>query len=193
MVRELGIEIRAGVHFGECEKIGKKLGGITVVVGARIMALGGAGDVLVSGTVADLARGAGFGMSDRGTHALKGVEGDWRVLSVHSVDGVPRDPALDPAEAAVRRAAIEPETGRRWLRVPLVISAVAVLALVVGVLLFISDGDTKASPLGRTPSPGSIRRAGPLTRSLTWDGEPSQRPWRPDTASCGWSTLRAGP
>ena len=56
-VRELGVEIRAGVHFGECEQTGKKPSGITVVVGARIMALGGGGDVLVSSTVAELTRG----------------------------------------------------------------------------------------------------------------------------------------
>jgi len=153
-VRELGIEIRAGVHFGECEKIGKKLGGITVVVGARIMALGGGGDVLVSGTVAELARGAGFGMSDRGSHTLKGVEGDWRILSVDSVDGVPREPVLEPVAAVARRAAIEPELGRRGMRVPLVIGGLAALALVVGALLFISTGDTKASP----PGPDTLAR-----------------------------------
>ncbi len=153
-VRELGIEIRAGVHFGECEKIGKKLGGITVVVGARVMALGAGGDVLVSGTVAELARGAGFGMSDRGIHALKGVDGDWRVLSVDSVDGAPRDPALDPAEAAARRASIESETGRRRWALPVVVSVLAALALVVGVILFVSTGETKAS----RPGPDSLAR-----------------------------------
>ena len=65
-VRDLGIQIRTRVHFGECERVGKKLSGITVVVAARIMALGGAGDVLVSRTAAELARGAGFGFEDRG-------------------------------------------------------------------------------------------------------------------------------
>ena len=72
-VRSLGVEIRAGVHFGECERIGKKLGGITVVVGARLMALGSAGEVLVSSTAAELARGASFGFEDRGMQTLKGV------------------------------------------------------------------------------------------------------------------------
>ena len=59
-----------------------------MVVGARIMALGGAGDVLVSGTAAELARGAGFGTVDRGTHVLKGVEGEWRVVAVEAVDRI---------------------------------------------------------------------------------------------------------
>ena len=85
-VRELGIEIRTGVHFGECEQIGKKLGGITVVVGARLMGLGGAGDVLVSATAADLTRGAGFGTFDRGSHALKGVPEEWPVFRLR-IDG----------------------------------------------------------------------------------------------------------
>ena len=74
-VRELGIEIRTGVHFGECEQVGEKLGGIAVVVGARVMSLGGAGDVLVSASTSDLVAGAGFGFQDRGTHSLKGVDG----------------------------------------------------------------------------------------------------------------------
>src|SRR5512132_2318488 len=56
-VRELGIEIRAGVHFGECEQLKEKLGGIAVVVGARVMSLGGAGDVLVTASTSSLVAG----------------------------------------------------------------------------------------------------------------------------------------
>ena len=154
-VRELGIEIRAGVHFGECEKVGKKLGGITVVVGARIMALGGAGDVLVSGTVAELARGAGFGMGDRGSHGLKGVEGDWRVLAVESVDGDPRDGPLDPVEAAARRHAIEPVSARRRLRRPTLIGVAAVSVLAVAVIVFIS---AKQEARAKVPGSDSLAR-----------------------------------
>ena len=122
-VRELGVEIRAGVHFGECEQISKNLSGITVVVGARIMALGGAGDVLVSGTVAELTRGAGYGMTDRGTHTLKGVGGEWKVFAIDAVDGAPRPGPLDPAEAADRRASIAHEEDRRALWAPRCASA----------------------------------------------------------------------
>lgn len=115
-VRELGIEIRAGVHFGECERMDKKIGGITVVVGARTVALGGAGEVLVSGTVAELTRGAGFAIRDHGTHVLKGVDGEWRILAVTSVDGEPREGPLDPDEAARRRSSFAAEVAGLRLR-----------------------------------------------------------------------------
>lgn len=143
-VRELGIEIRSGIHFGECEPIGKKLGGISVVVGARIMALGGAGDVLVSSTVAELARGAGFGLEDRGTHALKGVEEEWRVAAVTSVDGKPREAPLPEADVAGRLATIEPGGSSRR-RTPIVVALVAALAMVAALLQIVTGGDDRAA------------------------------------------------
>jgi class 3 adenylate cyclase len=72
-VRPLGLSIRAGVHTGECERIGEKLAGIAVHVGARIAAMAGPDEVLVSHTVKDLAAGSGIVFEDRGTHKLKGV------------------------------------------------------------------------------------------------------------------------
>lgn len=78
-VRELGIAVRAGVHTGECSSIDGKVGGIAVVIAARIMALGGAGDVLVSQTVKDLVMGSGIEFEGLGAHVLKGVPGEWRV------------------------------------------------------------------------------------------------------------------
>ena len=115
-VRELGIEIRAGVHFGECEQVGEKLGGIAVVVGARVMSLGGAGDVLVTATTSDLVAGAGFGFQDRGSHALKGVDGTWHVLAVTEVDGEPRAQPAEPEEAERRLAEVQPSAAlsRGW-------------------------------------------------------------------------------
>jgi class 3 adenylate cyclase len=80
--RELDLAVRAGIHTGECEVVGKKLAGISVVTGARVAALAEPGEVLVSQTVKDLVAGSGFGFSDRGTHELKGVQGDWRLYSV---------------------------------------------------------------------------------------------------------------
>jgi peptide/nickel transport system substrate-binding protein len=112
-VRELGVEIRAGIHFGECERIGDKLGGIAVVVGARIMALATAGEVLVSSTAAELSRGAGFGFEDRGMQRLKGVEDAWRVFATTTVEGAPRPAPLDASEARARRGQIAPEAPRR--------------------------------------------------------------------------------
>jgi class 3 adenylate cyclase/pimeloyl-ACP methyl ester carboxylesterase len=80
--RELDLDVRAGIHTGECEVVGEKLAGISVVTGARIAALANPGEVLVSQTVKDLVAGSGFGFIDRGTHELKGVPGDWRLYSV---------------------------------------------------------------------------------------------------------------
>lgn len=81
-VRGLGIEIRSGLHTGECEVIGEKLGGIAVHIGARICGAAGPGDVLVSSTVKDLVAGSGFVFEDRGSHQLKGIPGDWRLYTV---------------------------------------------------------------------------------------------------------------
>ena len=81
-VRALGLEIRAGLHTGECERMGDKLGGIAVHIGARVAALAEAGEVLVSSTVKDLVAGSGLAFQDRGARTLKGVPGDWRLFAV---------------------------------------------------------------------------------------------------------------
>jgi class 3 adenylate cyclase len=81
-VRSLGIEIRAGLHTGECELIGEGIGGIAVHTGARILATAGPGEVHVSSTVKDLVAGSGIRFSDRGVHQLKGVPGGWRIFVV---------------------------------------------------------------------------------------------------------------
>jgi class 3 adenylate cyclase len=81
-VRRLGVEIRTGLHTGECEVMGDDIGGMAVNIGARVAAKAEAGEVLVSGTVKDLVVGSGLGFADRGTHALKGVPGEWRLFAV---------------------------------------------------------------------------------------------------------------
>ncbi len=80
-VKALGVEIRAGVHTGECEVIGDKVGGIAVHIGARVMARARPGEVLVSRTVKDLVAGSGLEFVDSGLHTLKGVTGEWRLFS----------------------------------------------------------------------------------------------------------------
>ena len=81
-IRPLGIEVRAGLHTGECEMIGDDVGGIAVHIGARVAALAGAGEVLVSSTVKDLVAGSGLRFGDRGSQALKGVPGEWHIFAV---------------------------------------------------------------------------------------------------------------
>jgi class 3 adenylate cyclase len=81
-VRELGLEIRAGVHTGECELDGGKPRGIAVHIGARVAAEANPGEVLVSSTVKDLVAGSGLEFDDRGIRELKGVPGEWRLYAV---------------------------------------------------------------------------------------------------------------
>ena len=83
-VRRLGLEVRAGLHPGECEVMGEKLGGIAVHTGARVASLAAAGEVLVSGTVKDLVAGSGITFIERGTHTLKGIPGTWPLYAVAS-------------------------------------------------------------------------------------------------------------
>ena len=81
-VQALGIEIRAGLHTGECEVRGDDIGGIAVHIGARVSALAGPNDVLVSSTLRDLVIGSGLEFEDRGPYQLKGVPGEWRLFAV---------------------------------------------------------------------------------------------------------------
>jgi class 3 adenylate cyclase len=81
-VRELGLQIRAGVHTGECERIENKLGGLAVHVGARIASLAAANEVLASRTVRDLLVGSGLQFTDRGTHQLRGIDEPWQLFAV---------------------------------------------------------------------------------------------------------------
>ncbi len=81
-VRDLGLEIRAGLHTGECELSPGDVGGLAVHIGARISSLAGPGEVLVSSTVRDLSIGSGLALTDHGEHDLKGVPGPWRIFAV---------------------------------------------------------------------------------------------------------------
>ena len=77
-----GVQVRAGLHTGECEVANGKVAGIAVSIGARIAATAEPSEVLVSSTVKDLVAGSGLTFDDRGTHELKGVPGEWRLYAV---------------------------------------------------------------------------------------------------------------
>ncbi|MGH7346845.1 MAG: adenylate/guanylate cyclase domain-containing protein, partial [Candidatus Rokuibacteriota bacterium] len=81
-VRALGIELRLGLHAGECQTVGAKIGGIAVHIGARVAAHAAPGEILVSNTVKDLVAGSGIGFESRGIHTLKGVPGEWPLFVV---------------------------------------------------------------------------------------------------------------
>jgi class 3 adenylate cyclase/pimeloyl-ACP methyl ester carboxylesterase len=107
-VRPLGIDVRAGIHTGECELRGDDLAGVAVHVGARIGALARPTEVLVSSTVRELVLGSGFEFVERGTHGLKGVPGEWRLYAV-SADG--RKDARPISEVDPETAALTPGPG----------------------------------------------------------------------------------
>ena len=86
-VRDLGLDMRAGLHTGECEVVNGKVGGIAVHIGARVAAQAGPGEVLVSSTVKDLVAGSGIRFHERGLADLKGVPGEWRLYSVEREAG----------------------------------------------------------------------------------------------------------
>jgi class 3 adenylate cyclase len=81
-VGKLGLQVRTGIHTGECERMAAKVGGLAVVIGARVGALAGPGEILVSRTVQDLVVGSGMIFEDRGSHELAGVPGEWRLYAV---------------------------------------------------------------------------------------------------------------
>ena len=126
-MRPLGIEVRAGLHTGECEMREDDVAGMAVNIGARIGALAGPGEVLVSSTVKDLVVGSGIEFEPRGAHELKGVPGEWNVFAATS-RGRERASALrddgrsvqreDPAHRHLerRRGALDRRVERRGRR-----------------------------------------------------------------------------
>jgi class 3 adenylate cyclase len=81
-LRPLGLEVRTGLHTGECEVIGDDIGGIAVHIAARVAAAAEPNEVLVSSTVRDLVAGSGLRFADRGMHGLKGVPDEWHLFLV---------------------------------------------------------------------------------------------------------------
>jgi hypothetical protein len=143
-VQQLGVDIRAGVHTGECEEIDGKLGGIAVHIGSRIMALAGPAEVLTTGTVKDLVAGSGASFEDRGIHDLKGVEGSRQVFSLRAVETSLPAP-LSPDEAAARLALISASGRGRPIRLALAVAALVVAAAVAVPLLAFGGG--KSTPI----------------------------------------------
>jgi class 3 adenylate cyclase len=105
-VRDLGLEIRSGVHLGEVEQDADgRVGGIAVHVGARVASLANAGEILTTATTGELASGSGFRFEERGSHILKGIAGPHGIVAVIEVDGEPLPMALETVEARRRRGA----------------------------------------------------------------------------------------
>jgi class 3 adenylate cyclase len=117
---DLGIDVRSGLHTGECELRGDDIGGIAVHIGARIAALAQAGEVLVSSTVKELVNGSGISFQDRGTHLLKGVPAEWKLFApvgehdpAENLVSVDHEPVRDPL---TDRLSGRPRVSRMLLR-----------------------------------------------------------------------------
>jgi class 3 adenylate cyclase len=81
-VNRLGLDVRTGIHTGECEVVGPDIAGIAVHIASRVQSAAGAGEILVSSTVRELVAGSGLRFTDHGRHTLKGIEGDWQLFAV---------------------------------------------------------------------------------------------------------------
>ena len=164
-VRGLGIEIRAGVNFGEVEMVDGKPGGLAVHTGARIMSASSGGVVTVSSSVKELLAGAGVGFEDAGMHHLKGLDEETHLYRVTRIDDDPvAPPEVDDAAARDRRDLIvDPGPARR--RTALVVGGVIGALVLAGALAFSaarSGSDPAAAPhrsaLERARRPGSDDR-----------------------------------
>ena len=113
-----GVDVRAGVHTGECEVIGPDIGGMAVHIAARVVARAAPGEVLVSGAVRDLVVGSGIEFVDRGTHELKGVPGEWGLLAVAGAraDGQPMVAATAASDPLAPNATLLTKGDRVALR-----------------------------------------------------------------------------
>jgi class 3 adenylate cyclase/streptogramin lyase len=167
-VRELGIEVRAGLHLGEVEVAAKNIGGVAVHTGARVLGAAGPGEVLVTATLRELVSGSGLGFADRGRHTLKGVPGTWLLYGLEAVDGHSLEPVQDPPTAAERRAAISAPTLFRRRKTPLVVGGATVLLVAVVLLIFFGT-DPPPGGDGRPTAPpplGSVVQFDPATRTI---------------------------
>jgi pimeloyl-ACP methyl ester carboxylesterase/class 3 adenylate cyclase len=111
-----GVEIRAGVHTGECELIGDDVGGMAVHIGARVAARAAPGEVLVSSTVKELVVGSGIEFRDRGRHDLKGVPGEWRLLAVAGHRAGPQPAPPEGRDQVAPNAVMQRRGDRAMLR-----------------------------------------------------------------------------
>jgi predicted phage tail protein len=190
-VRALGVEIRAGVHAGESEVLGRKVSGMTVHIGARVLSVAGAGEILASSTVKEMIPGSGVSFVDHGVHQLKGVPGEWHLFRVSAIDGRPREVPVGEHEARERRNRIQAPVVPR--RAGVLVGAGATLGVAaLAAFLFTRGGDEPKSAPTTSPAPitQSIVSLDPRSPSSTTTfrlpGHPTAVAWG---AGALWVTL----
>ena len=150
-LRAIGVEIRAGLHFGESESShGGKVSGVAVHTASRVMSLAGAGEILITGTVRDLIAGKRIAVADRGAHDLKGIPTTWSVFAVEEIDGKRAPPPMDPNEAETLRERTVMSDRRDRTR-SLVVGAITGLLVLSGLAVLLLRGNEE------DPAEGSSR------------------------------------
>jgi class 3 adenylate cyclase len=137
-VRELGLDIRAGLHIGEVELVGEKVGGIAVTTAQRVESAAGPGQVLATDTIVHLVAGSGLEFTDLGSRELKGVPGRWELFSLDAVDGESIGTPLDPKQAVEYRlhaSPVELASDRKRIAWRAAIAAAMAAVLITGALL----------------------------------------------------------
>lgn len=165
-VREIGLEVRAGLHVGEAELIGGKVGGVAVHTGARVGAIGGPGEIVVSSVLRDLVPGAGIDFQDLGDRRLKGVPEEVRLWAVRSVNGVDMGRPLDPSQAAERWERVNVPSSTKKARVVGAVVGISVVAgLIVFLLLAPEEPAPEAAPVP-TIQPNTLIRIDPASMEI---------------------------
>jgi class 3 adenylate cyclase len=185
-VRELGLEIRAGLHLGEAEVLDGKVGGIAVNVGARVMGVAKGGEVLVSSTLRDAVAGSGVDFADHGIHRLKGIEGEWRLYEVTSLDGVRRSLPLAAEEARARRQFTDavPVHRRRDRIVAGIAGALVVGVIAAAMLTNALGGDDARSEDAPSEAERSLRALVPQAFRTTCSRSSSLPPTATASVDC---------
>jgi class 3 adenylate cyclase len=158
-VRELGLEVRAGLHIGEAELTEEKVSGIAVTTAARVSAAAGPGQILVTATIVQLVAGSGLEFHEIGARELKGVPGTWELSELVAVDDQPIGVPLDPRDAAEARDRSSPPEAPKAS--PLRTSAIALtgvlVVLLVGVVLLRwHDSDSTGTPPASVSAPTAL-------------------------------------
>jgi class 3 adenylate cyclase len=168
-VQALGLDVRCGVHFGETEAIEGHRGGVAAHIGSRVMSLGGAAEVLVTGTVRDLMVGADVEIEDAGIHTLKGVPGSWQVWRLRTLDGIRMPEPLDPSIAHATRDQ-QPGASRQQRDRVILAGGVAGLLFLGVAALFLSRQPPPPTRPAAQPSAGprlTVLKVDPLTNHVT--------------------------
>lgn len=152
-LRTIGVDIRAGLHFGESESSDGKVSGIVVHTASRVMALASPGEILITGTVRDLIAGKRISVGDRGMHDLKGIPSAWNVFAVEEVEGRRTPPPMEPDDAEElrqRTAQASPRARPKWFAA----AAIAGLLVLAGAAFLLSGDEHNRE--GSPPRPISL-------------------------------------